>query len=872
MTNVYTQAVLHKDFINVFDALLENFFVMRRGGVYQSEFLCEDKIRKAVWLASIAALGSENEKNQASSFGTLLHLYNPKSELFKKSCYILQSRVGNIVTTNHLPHIFENEVYKTDFGLLMNFELAGKRSSLFKEFSDNSKIYFTEFQKRIWESLINYNNIAISAPTSSGKSFIIKKYIIERIFNNTIKKCIYIVPSKALINQVSNEFSKELMDKVTVLTTYRDLDESSKKIIFVLTPERCLRLLQEKPELDPDVVFFDEVQNVEDDSRGSIYENILYRMTRKWFFTQFIMAGPFIENIKQALNKITDINIIEEKTLSTPVLQIKVALTVSPRSKSVDYKIISPTGMILSKQLNIKKGLYSKLTSQRGEALSHIVSLFKNDEQNIIYSPKKNLAENWAVKISEGKSLDFEVDENRLKSLNDFLSVEVHPSYSLIRTLRKGVAFHHGGLLEVARMEVEDLFSQGVINNIVCTSTLLQGVNLPADRIIILSPKVGNYELSQFDFMNLIGRAGRISSSMYGEIFCFDVKDEEWGEEKILGAENKEVKSVVLKKIDENKDKILDYIDLDREKVIEQGGDIKILNFIHYLRSQYIVDTTHFKKIISNSILTDTEKTLLESRLGKLKDNIIIPDNLLSKSQFIDPIEQDTLFRKIYTEGVEKWIINKFPGSKDGIDSEFSPFERMSYYSQYRSIIQRLDEISGIEDEVNKGDGNSFKKLKFYVSYKKLANDSNKWMQGKKYSFFIENTLKKQYIEKGKEINDKTVDAVTNFVTIHINTNLNFILVKYLTLWSNIVSHFLTDKQKEKFAFVLNLPSMLEMGSYSPTVLEIMSYGINRSTAIEIDKLYKSNMPIEIFLKNLKLEKLPPLHRKYLERAGFGVN
>ncbi|EAO5640022.1 DEAD/DEAH box helicase, partial [Salmonella enterica] len=166
------------------------------------------------------------------------------------------------------------------------------------------------------------------------------------------------------------------------------------------------------------------------------------------------------------------------------------------------------------------------------------------------------------------------IDSNqRIIELKSFLSNEIHPSYSLTRMLDNKVAFHHGGLLDVARMEIEDLYSEGILKNIVCTSTLLQGVNLPADRIIIISPKVGNYEMSQFEFLNLIGRAGRINTSLYGEIFCVDVVDEEWGEDKILNTKSKEIKSSVLDSIDKNKDNLVSYISLSRQQIIDAGGD-----------------------------------------------------------------------------------------------------------------------------------------------------------------------------------------------------------------------------------------------------------------------------------------------------------
>ncbi|EAQ4258971.1 hypothetical protein DEK21_19770 [Salmonella enterica] len=132
--------------------------------------------------------------------------------------------------------------------------------------------------------------------------------------------------------------------------------------------------------------------------------------------------------------------------------------------------------------------------------------------------------------------------------------------------------------------------------------------------------------------------------------------------------------------------------------------------------------------------------------------------------------------------------------------------------------------------------------------------------------------VKDKLTKKGLEITNKNIDKITNFVTAHINTNLNFILVKYLSLWTDVVGHLMSEEEKEKNKFFLNLPSMLEMGSYDPLVLEIMSFGINRSTAIELTKKQriKEGQSVELYLRNYNIAKLSSLHRKYLEKAGFG--
>lgn len=59
----------------------------------------------------------------------------------------------------------------------------------------------------------------------------------------------------------------------------------------------------------------------------------------------------------------------------------------------------------------------------------------------------------------------------------------------------------------------------GGISVVFCTSTLLEGVNLPATNIFILSHHKGASNLSTLEFKNLIGRAGRIRYSLWGNAF-----------------------------------------------------------------------------------------------------------------------------------------------------------------------------------------------------------------------------------------------------------------------------------------------------------------------------------------------------------------
>lgn len=874
-----TTAINHQDFTSVFNLLVEHLFLKNRGEEEKYK-ISDEMIRRATWLASLGSSGDENDKNIASAFGTLLYLYDTSNDLYLKACYILQSRAGNIVSTKHLEGLLGHGNIIKHFSSSLDFELTSQKYLLEKRLSDNNYIYFTHFQRGLWDKLESGENVAVSAPTSAGKSFVIKRYIYDSVISANEGYFVYVVPSKALINQVGNEMSRELKNIATVMTTYKALDDDALKIVYVLTPERCMRLLNENDNKAPKIVFFDEIQNLEDNSRGNVFENIIYRMTSLWQSTQFIMAGPYIINLHHSLSKIIDINLVEQTTSTTPVLQLKVVLTVHKNKKTVEYKLISPVGDAVLGEYNIGKALYSKLSASKGAALKHITSILDADEQNIIYAPKKNLAEGWALAIAQSDSEDSELEEGetdliydaRIDNLCSFLENEIHPLYSLVRSLKKGVAFHHGGLLDVARLEVEDLFVDGAIRNLVCTSTLLQGVNLPADRMIVISPKIGDYELSHFDFLNLIGRAGRINTSLYGEIFCIQLVDEEWAEDKIESNETKEIQSSVLRKLNEYSESVVSYIDVYTEDIIDAQGDLKAVTLASYLRSQFLVDREHYDKIISNSNLTSNQIRVMTNRLEALEDVLKVPKDIVYKNPFIDPLLIDQLYFLVESEGVNKWMIDKYPRVRSGVADPNVEFQFMNYYNQYKSIITRLDDIFGIEKEINYKEDGVSRKSSYYVSIFKLVNDSHKWMQGRNYRFFIDDMVTKKLTSKGISVDYKKIDGITNFVTTHINTNLTFILVKYLSLWADVVSSFMTEEERTLNAFFLNLSSMLEMGSYDPQVLEVMAYGINRSTAIELLKKQKmkSEQTTWQYLMQYNLDRLSPLHRKYLQRAGFG--
>ena len=78
------------------------------------------------------------------------------------------------------------------------------------------------------------------------------------------------------------------------------------------------------------------------------------------------------------------------------------------------------------------------------------------------------------------------------------------------------------------RRTLEKAIADKKINTVVCTTTLLQGVNLPAQNVFIRNPHLyvkkqkQSSELTNYEMANLRGRAGRLLKDYIGRTFVMD--------------------------------------------------------------------------------------------------------------------------------------------------------------------------------------------------------------------------------------------------------------------------------------------------------------------------------------------------------------
>lgn len=107
--------------------------------------------------------------------------------------------------------------------------------------------------------------------------------------------------------------------------------------------------------------------------------------------------------------------------------------------------------------------------------------------------------------------------------------------------------------------KLEDYFKSRKLSYLVCTSTLLYGLNMPAKNIFMLKPTTGRQSpISGPDFWNLAGRAGRLGKELEGNVFIIDY--EHWENKPVSQRKDVFVDSALKTAIVDNSDKFVEFL------------------------------------------------------------------------------------------------------------------------------------------------------------------------------------------------------------------------------------------------------------------------------------------------------------------------
>lgn len=411
------------------------------------------------------------------------------------------------------------------------------------------ELRFFGAQKNVYDHLSD-RCFSYSGPTSMGKSFLMRMHIKEQIQRGAKMNYALIVPTKALINEIYKQIIDEDLKGLLaehnykVVTSAGDIAlEGKHNFILVLTPERLLYLLISKPGLQIDYLFIDEAHKMSGkNSRGPFYYKTVDMLLKRERPPHFIFASPNIPNPEVYLKLLTDIECAgdDNRLHSTfsPVAQIKFSIDLNNHSVSVYNDHTGEMDYLAEiKDHNATLASFLWMFEKINRDLP-----FERKQQTIVYCNGKSKAVDNALAFA--KPLP-ELQDADLNALSRDITNEIHGDYYLAQIIKKGVAYHIGYLPAAIRMRIEEMFRQGKISTMFCTSTLLEGVNLPADNLFITDNKISTKKMTPVDFRNLIGRVGRIRFNLYGNVF-FVTQGEKLTQEAYVELLKKEVPDQAL--------------------------------------------------------------------------------------------------------------------------------------------------------------------------------------------------------------------------------------------------------------------------------------------------------------------------------------
>lgn len=373
-----------------------------------------------------------------------------------------------------------------------------------EEDSKKTIIYRTREQKKLKEFFSDKTaeTVAVIAPTSYGKSELFSQLI--RDFQG--KKIGIIVPTKALLAQTQRRIKDDAkgagFSKIIVTP---EMYNNELSFLAVLTQERLLRLFKCHPYLAFDCLVIDEAHELlEDEERSKLLAHAIILAQKRYQDTVFKFMTPLL----------TDENNLSVRYTTYTIKAFR-ALEYIKSEKFFIYDLFS-------KEPSPKLMLYDQfidrmidMPTPTGFNSEEDIILKYKAGKNIIYLNKPQDIENFALKLA--KKLP-PVNSSTITDICKQLSDHIHGQYNLVQCLQKGIIYHHGSVPDIIKLYIEDLYKNNSgIRYIITTSTLLSGVNIPAEKMFLLNCKKGRHNLTQSEFKNLTGRVCR-----FKEIFAAD--------------------------------------------------------------------------------------------------------------------------------------------------------------------------------------------------------------------------------------------------------------------------------------------------------------------------------------------------------------
>jgi len=508
-------------------------------------------------------------------------------------------------------------------------------------------------QSLLLKKLLDGDNIAVSAPTSFGKSFVIDAFIsIKNPCNIVI-----IVPTIALTDETRRRLYKKFANEYKIITTTEV--ELGDKNIFIFPQERAINYVNKIDDLDILIVdeFYKASSNFDRERAPTLIKAIL-KLGKK--AKQKYFLAPNISNLEN--NQFT---------------------------KNFEFMKLDFNTVFLEKHdlyVNIRKD--EKIKS---DCLIKILA--SKETKSLIYAGTySNITEIGNLLIERHTARN----KKLLDDFSEWLGRHYEINWNLTNLVKRGTGIHNGQLhRSLSQIQVKLFEEKEGLDNIVSTSSIIEGVNTSAENVIIWMNKNGRPKLDDFTYKNIIGRGGRMFKHFVGKIYILDAPPKD------------ELIQLKLSFPDE----ILG--DLDEKQFKEELTPEQVSKIISYREDMYeLLGVETYNRLLKENVFQSSDSDLIMSIATDMKSN----PNEWSGLAYLNSHNVNDWDRLLYK------IIKIRPGGWDTGYKKFVEFIKILSQNWTKSIPELLIELDtydiGIDD---------FFKLERNATYKfaSLLNDVN---------------------------------------------------------------------------------------------------------------------------------------------------
>ncbi len=354
------------------------------------------------------------------------------------------------------------EVFKTDIGTEKDVTLHREQSLLLRK-------------------LLLRKNIAVSAPTSFGKSFVIDSFIAI----SKPKNVVIIVPTIALTDETRRRLYKKFSNNYKIITT-SDASLSDRNI-FIFPQERAISYVSKIDVID--LLVIDEFYKA-----SSTFDKV--------------RSPSLLRTILQFGDKAK-----QRYFLAPNITELKTSVFTS----GMEFLCLDFNTVFLEKH-ELYKEIDNKDEKEKGKVLLKVLN--QTQGKSLIYAGTfSNIKKVSDILITEHSQSDSPL----VIGFQNWLVKNYSTNWYLTSLIGKECGVHNGQLhRSLSQIQIKLFEESNGLKNIVSTSSIIEGVNTSAENVILWSNKNGKPKIDSFTYKNIIGRSGRMFKHFIGKIYILD--------------------------------------------------------------------------------------------------------------------------------------------------------------------------------------------------------------------------------------------------------------------------------------------------------------------------------------------------------------